>query len=102
MAVGTLLAGFFMNSFGRLNTIRWCTLPFTIGWFLVATATSYEQILAGRILTGLANRKRCLLVSIRQRAQCVIRLHSVGTLQRSRGARERCFPLPVAMSEVWL
>ncbi|XP_034248386.1 facilitated trehalose transporter Tret1-like [Thrips palmi] len=55
MAVGTLLAGVVMNRFGRVNTIRYCTLPFAAGWFLVATASTYEQVLAGRILTGLAN-----------------------------------------------
>ncbi|KAJ1527563.1 hypothetical protein ONE63_007529 [Megalurothrips usitatus] len=55
MSIGTLLTGIIMNQFGRLNTIRYCTLPFALGWFLVATATTYEQILVGRVVTGLAN-----------------------------------------------
>lgn len=57
LAVGTFLAGFVMNRVGRLQAIRLCALPFSLGWFLVASAASYEQILAGRVLIGLVNRE---------------------------------------------
>lgn len=57
MALGCPLAGIVMNRFGRINTIRLSALPFSLGWFLVATANSYEQILLGRVLTGLSNGK---------------------------------------------
>ncbi|XP_034251010.1 facilitated trehalose transporter Tret1-like [Thrips palmi] len=55
MAMGTLISGVVMNRFGRLNTVRFSFLPFAAGWFVVASASTYEQILVGRLLTGLAN-----------------------------------------------
>ncbi|KAK3912061.1 Facilitated trehalose transporter Tret1 [Frankliniella fusca] len=55
MCMGTFLTGLVMNRFGRLNTIRYSSVPFAVGWFLVAAASSYEEILIGRVLTGIAN-----------------------------------------------
>ncbi|KAJ1524523.1 hypothetical protein ONE63_011015 [Megalurothrips usitatus] len=55
MCLGTISTTFFLERLGRLNTIRVCAVPFAVGWFLVATAASYEQILIGRIISGFGN-----------------------------------------------
>ncbi|CAH0548563.1 unnamed protein product [Brassicogethes aeneus] len=52
--VGAILAGFFMDWVGRLNTVKLAAIPGVIGWTLIATATNVPMIIAGRILTGLA------------------------------------------------
>lgn len=53
--IGGLTAGFLMDSIGRLNTIKLAVIPSVIGWTLIATAWNVPMIIAGRVLTGIAN-----------------------------------------------
>ncbi|KAI4454778.1 facilitated trehalose transporter tret1-2 -like protein [Holotrichia oblita] len=51
--IASLICGVFMDSLGRLNTLKLTAIPVTIGWILIATATNYPMLLLGRILTGI-------------------------------------------------
>lgn len=55
--IGGLTAGVLMDSIGRLNTIKLAVIPSVIGWTLIATAWNVPMIIAGRVLTGIANSK---------------------------------------------
>lgn len=50
---GCFIAGYLMDLIGRLNTIKSAAIPCCIGWIVMATATNFYAMLAGRILTGL-------------------------------------------------
>jgi MFS family permease len=52
--VGALLAGFAMEYVGRLNTIKIAVVPCLLGWFLIATGSSFGAVLCGRLLTGVS------------------------------------------------
>lgn len=52
---GSMLGGFLMEAFGRLNTIKLAALPGMAGWTLIANATNIEMLIIGRLLTGLAS-----------------------------------------------
>ncbi|PSN48618.1 Facilitated trehalose transporter Tret1, partial [Blattella germanica] len=52
--IGALLAGFVMEYVGRLNTIKLAAIPCLLGWFLIATGTSFGAVFCGRFLTGVA------------------------------------------------
>jgi Sugar (and other) transporter. len=52
--IGAVLAGFIMEYFGRLNTIKIATVPCLLGWFLIATGTNFTTVLCGRLLTGVS------------------------------------------------
>lgn len=51
---GSIIAGFSMESIGRINTIKLAAIPSIIGWILISTSTNIYQVLAGRMLTGIA------------------------------------------------
>ena len=51
---GSIIAGFSMESIGRINTIKLAAIPSIIGWILISTATNIYWVLAGRMLTGIA------------------------------------------------
>ncbi|KAJ8984016.1 hypothetical protein NQ317_012239, partial [Molorchus minor] len=53
--LGAIIGGFFMDSIGRLNTIKLAAIPSVIGWSLIASATNVPMIIAGRLLTGFAS-----------------------------------------------
>lgn len=50
--LGSILAAFSLRRIGRKYTIVLASPFATIGWILIATATRYELIIAGRFLTG--------------------------------------------------
>lgn len=52
--VGSIIAGFLMDSIGRINTIKVAAIPSLVGLVLIATAPNVYFILAGRIFTGIA------------------------------------------------
>ncbi|CRK93942.1 CLUMA_CG007469, isoform A [Clunio marinus] len=52
--VGAIIAGYMMDSLGRINTIKVAAIPAILGLLLIATATNVYFILAGRIFTGVA------------------------------------------------
>jgi MFS family permease len=52
--LGSIMAGYLMDKFGRVNTIKLAAIPSVIGWILIATAPNIYWILAGRIFTGIA------------------------------------------------
>lgn len=53
--IGAIMAGFAMDSIGRLNTIKLAAVPTAIGWILIATATNVPMLLGGRVLTGIGS-----------------------------------------------
>lgn len=53
--VGGIIGGFFMDSIGRLNTIKLAVIPSVIGWSLIASAQNVPMIIAGRLLAGFAS-----------------------------------------------
>lgn len=50
--IGCILAGFLMESIGRLNTIKIGLIPCVIGWTAIAMAPNVMTIIIGRMLTG--------------------------------------------------
>lgn len=50
--LGCILAGFLMESIGRLNTIKIGLIPCVIGWTAIALAPDVMTIIIGRMLTG--------------------------------------------------
>uniref|UniRef100_A0A1Y1L8W0 Major facilitator superfamily (MFS) profile domain-containing protein n=1 Tax=Photinus pyralis TaxID=7054 RepID=A0A1Y1L8W0_PHOPY len=49
--LGCVLAGLVMDHIGRLNTLRVAVLPWSIGWLLIAKASSFLMIAAGFTIT---------------------------------------------------
>jgi hypothetical protein len=43
-----------MEYVGRLNTIKIAVVPCLLGWFLIATGSSFGAVLCGRLLTGVS------------------------------------------------
>ncbi|XP_043237113.1 facilitated trehalose transporter Tret1-like [Amphibalanus amphitrite] len=52
--LGALVCGWAMDRFGRRDTMAAVSVPAIAGWLLVAFAGTLGQLLAGRLLTGLA------------------------------------------------
>ena len=50
--LSSLSSGPIIDFFGRILTLKLCTIPCVIGWALIATATSFWGILIGRVLVG--------------------------------------------------
>lgn len=50
--IGCILAGFLMESIGRLNTIKIGLIPCVCGWAAIAMAPNVMTIIFGRMLTG--------------------------------------------------
>lgn len=50
--IGCIVAGFLMESIGRLNTIKLGAVPCVIGWAAIALAPNVMTIILGRVLTG--------------------------------------------------
>ncbi|KAJ8917393.1 hypothetical protein NQ315_002417 [Exocentrus adspersus] len=53
--IGAITGGFFMDSIGRLNTIKMALIPSVVGWSLIASAQNVPMIIAGRLLAGFAS-----------------------------------------------
>jgi facilitated trehalose transporter len=52
--IGSIIAGYLMDSVGRVNTIKVAAIPSLLGLVLIAMAPNVYFILAGRIFTGIA------------------------------------------------
>jgi MFS family permease len=52
--IGSIIAGYLMDSVGRVNTIKLAAIPSLLGLVLIAMAPNVYFILAGRIFTGIA------------------------------------------------
>ncbi|XP_018575784.1 facilitated trehalose transporter Tret1-like isoform X2 [Anoplophora glabripennis] len=53
--IGAITGGFFMDSIGRLNTIKMAAIPSLLGWSLIALAQNVPMVIAGRLLAGFAS-----------------------------------------------
>ena len=51
---GSIIGGWAIDYFGRKSTIMMCSLPFELGWFLIAFAKNHEMLYAGRVISGVA------------------------------------------------
>ncbi|XP_036141695.1 facilitated trehalose transporter Tret1-like [Monomorium pharaonis] len=51
---GSFIAGYLGDRWGRKRTLLFCTVPFSIGWILLATANHVDQLYAARFILGLA------------------------------------------------
>ncbi|KAI5707271.1 hypothetical protein M8J75_016262 [Diaphorina citri] len=52
--IASLLTGYLMDWIGRLRTIQLSALPFSVGFYLMGTASTFEHIIVGRVLTAVA------------------------------------------------
>lgn len=52
--IASLITGYLMDGIGRLRTIQLSALPFCLGFYLIGTASIFEHIIVGRILTATA------------------------------------------------
>ncbi|XP_034244271.1 facilitated trehalose transporter Tret1-2 homolog [Thrips palmi] len=52
--VGSTLSLCLNDVLGRLMLVKTVSIPYCIGWSLIATATSFEQLVIGRLCTGVA------------------------------------------------
>lgn len=59
-AISCLPIGFLMKKFGRKWTMMSLVAPFMVGWGLVIWARSFEMLLAGRFIIGLAGGAFCV------------------------------------------
>lgn len=59
-AISCLPVGFLMKKFGRKCTMLSLIVPFMVGWSLVTFATSFEMLLIGRFVIGLAGGAFCV------------------------------------------
>eukprot|EP00959_Pyramimonas_sp_CCMP1952_P256657 5362116-Pyramimonas_sp.AAC.1 len=50
---GAVAGGACADRFGRRRTITLASLPFLLGYFIIATAKFYPILLVGRFLTGI-------------------------------------------------
>ncbi|CAG9836673.1 unnamed protein product [Diabrotica balteata] len=53
--VGSLSTPLFLDRIGRHKTILLTGLPYVLSWFLIYIASSYQVILAGRVIAGVAD-----------------------------------------------
>lgn len=53
--VGTLIGGLTSDAIGRKKTILLSSIVYSIGWIVIAQATEIADLLAGRMITGLAS-----------------------------------------------
>ena len=61
---GSYTAGWMVERYGRKATLIYSTVPFLIGWLLLATAGEYRVLYTGRILTGFAGGMTTLSVPL--------------------------------------
>lgn len=52
--LGSIIAGYLMDSIGRVNTLKAAAIPSVLGLVLIAVAPNIYYILGGRILCGIA------------------------------------------------
>lgn len=52
--VGSILSGVFAEYLGRKVSIQISTVPFIIGWLLIAASTNIWTLYVGRLITGIA------------------------------------------------
>ncbi|XP_056647701.1 facilitated trehalose transporter Tret1-like [Diorhabda sublineata] len=53
--LASILSGFLMDKFGRVNALRLAIIPGIFGWSSLALAPNFQVIMVGRILTGIAS-----------------------------------------------
>ncbi|KAK2587151.1 hypothetical protein KPH14_002909 [Odynerus spinipes] len=53
-AVGSFVAGYAAERFGRKRSLLFCVVPYTIGWALIATASAVAQFYVARLIFGFA------------------------------------------------
>ena len=53
-AIGALLGGFLADKYGRRNVFTYNTLVYMFGVLLICTASSFNQLLLGFVVTGIA------------------------------------------------
>lgn len=53
MCFGCMMAGYLTDGLGRRNSHIFLTVPFLIGWLLIAFGTNTNFLLAGRFISGL-------------------------------------------------
>ncbi|XP_034238101.1 facilitated trehalose transporter Tret1-2 homolog [Thrips palmi] len=53
--IGSLVTGPIMEALGRIRTVQLASVPYIVGSVLIATATGFPMLLAGRFLTGIAS-----------------------------------------------
>ncbi|KAI4491219.1 hypothetical protein M0802_010315 [Mischocyttarus mexicanus] len=53
-AIGSFVAGYSAERFGRKYSLLFCIVPYTIGWALIATATEVVQLYVARFIFGIA------------------------------------------------
>ena len=58
--LGSIMAGFLMDRFGRLNTLKISVIPGIAAWVLMALAYNVPMLVAARVFTGLAARRYTL------------------------------------------
>ena len=52
---GSIIGGWTIDHLGRKGAIMACTVPFELGYFLIAFARSHEMLYAGRVISGVAS-----------------------------------------------
>lgn len=52
--LGALMSGTIMEVWGRKTTLQVASIPFLIGWLLMAYADNYMSLCVGRFITGVA------------------------------------------------
>ena len=51
---GSIIGGWTIDHLGRKGAIMACTVPFELGYLLIAFARNHEMLYAGRVISGVA------------------------------------------------
>ena len=51
---GSIIGGWTIDHLGRKGAIMACTVPFELGYLLMAFARNHEMLYAGRVISGVA------------------------------------------------
>lgn len=85
---GGPLAGWLIEKYGRRKTIALISLPFLLGWSLIASSTNYLILYLGRIFCGLASGMVCVA--------CPVYIAEV-TIKSLRGLLGSCVQLNITI-----
>ena len=61
---GSIIGGWSIDHFGRKGAIMACTVPFELGYLLIAFARNHEMLYAGRVISGVASGMVSLAVPV--------------------------------------
>ncbi|XP_074608114.1 solute carrier family 2, facilitated glucose transporter member 8-like [Acropora palmata] len=61
---GSVIGGWTIDHFGRKGAIMACTVPFELGYLLIAFARNHEMLYAGRVISGVASGMVSLAVPV--------------------------------------